>query len=921
MPDNIVIGLMFTATAGAAVEGIKTLGSSVDGLKAKTDKATRQFKEIGEAIKKSAAAGKDVSSLNSQYVKLWGSIERAKVAAQGFQAAQDKISGHRAAIGGMWGEAMGTVGLGMSLAAPIKQAVDFESAIAGIKTMIPDATADQMKSLGGTLLGMSRTMPVSAVGLAEVAKNAGQLGIALNDIPDFTNIIAKVSTAFEMPANESAEYMAKMANVYDIPMEKMTRMGDVVAKLAAVGTATPAGIINATSRVGGEANLFGMSVEQVAAWTNTFIGLGEMPENVGTAMITMFTSLQTPTKEAEHTLKRLGISAKQLKKDIQQDANGTLEKLFDTIRKAPKGRQSEIMEGLFQKEAGARLAQLLNARAPKLLADSFAAMQSADGTMDRVFKEKAATTANQLALLKNNVTELGISIGSTLLPALNDSLKSIRPVVYSMIAWSKAHPDLVANIGKAAAGLLAFKAGSLGVSFVYHTLGTAVWSAVLPFRALKTAMAFGDMTKQFGLVGAAVKALQGGVATAGTAAIGEATEAAGTAAVQSTARFAGLRSMFGMLGRGAVVLGSTIAGLSWPVILVGALIVGAGLLIYKYWRPIKDFFIGFWKGLKIGIEPLGPIFKTAFEWWAPVFSKIGGALKPVIDWFKDLMGPIESSGEATQKFGEIVGYVVGSIVTWFTKDLPASIVRIVEEFGRLPGLFKRFGMDMMNGLIGGVMGKMAEVKDTIVGAGKSVTGWFSGVLGISSPSKVFMRFGGYLDEGLALGIGNSIGAVTGAVNRLSAAAVPKLPDLGGMVRGMVGKIPINSSSKGDVSGMMPSLPSLSSMVPKLPDLGGMMRQAIPMPKLPDLGGMAKQALSAPLRNLPPMPKLPNMRQAVNSAMHFSPTINVSGAVSGAANEVAGQVRGAVEEGFESFRKQMDRYTKEMGRRAFGGAGA
>ncbi len=875
MGDTVTIGLLFTASAGAALSGLTSIGSAVDKLKEKGERTNRAFTEIGAAIKKSAAAGNDVGALAKRYEGLWSSIERAKTAALGLQKAQDKVAGHRAAIGSMWGSALGTVGAGMSLALPVKEAIDFEKAMAGVKTMVPDATPQQMAELRKSLVAMTRDIPISQSGFADMAKSAGQLGIAMKDIPDFTKVVAKVSTAFEMPAEQAGTNMAKIANVYNVPIEKMTRLGDVISKLAAVGTATPMDIINATSRMGGMASMFGLNVEQAAVWTNTLVGMGEEAEVVGTAMDRMMMNLSTADKQPkdfQRALKEIHVSARGLKKAIGEDANGALQKFLATVAKAPQSKQAGIMKDLFGEEAAPHLMKLLAPKAKQLIKDSFDAVAGADGTTERVFQDKLATTSAQMELLKNNTVELGISIGTVLLPALNNVMKTVRPLVYTLIKWSEAHPKLVENIGKVAAGMVAFSAAGLVMRAGYHGIAFGAWSVIVPLKAVRATWLATSAALKAESLGAAV-------------------------------------SKLGLVGKAATVVGGAVAGISWPVIIVGALFVASGLLIYKYWRPLKDFFIGFWRGFKAGIEPLSPIFKTTFEYWAPTFHKMGGALKPVIGWFTSLLIPVESSGEATQQFGETVGYVIGEIVRWFIQDLPNAFMRMLHEFGRLPEAMKKYGMDMMSGLIGGITGKLGEVKDTIVGAGKSVTGWFSGVLGISSPSRVFMRLGGYLDQGLSLGIGSSIGQVKAAAGALAKAAVP---DLGAMARQAI---------------PMPKMPSVGTLarqalpsMPKLPSLGSLARQALPsMPKLPNLQSMAQQALSGALPSLPKLPNLQKMQSALTN--HTNITMNVSGAAAGAADEIAGKARQAVDMGFDQFRKQMDKYTREMGRRAFGGATA
>ena len=77
------------------------------------------------------------------------------------------------------------------------------------------------------------------------------------------------------------------------------------------------------------------------------------------------------------------------------------------------------------------------------------------------------------------------------------------------------------------------------------------------------------------------------------------------------------------------------------------------------------------------------------------------------------------------------------------------------------------GKDLMDGLIDGVKSKIEEVQNVISGVASTVSTAFKKVLGISSPSKVFEEYGGYIDEGLALGIDGSKNVVSTATSNLS----------------------------------------------------------------------------------------------------------------------------------------------------------
>jgi hypothetical protein len=69
------------------------------------------------------------------------------------------------------------VALGATLTAPIKATIDFESAMADVRKVVTFDTPDGLQKSGETLKIMSREIPLSAAGLAQIAASGGQLGI------------------------------------------------------------------------------------------------------------------------------------------------------------------------------------------------------------------------------------------------------------------------------------------------------------------------------------------------------------------------------------------------------------------------------------------------------------------------------------------------------------------------------------------------------------------------------------------------------------------------------------------------------------------------------------------------------------------------------------------------------------------------
>ncbi|EHU2404940.1 phage tail tape measure protein [Acinetobacter baumannii] len=142
-----------------------------------------------------------------------------------------------------------------------------------------------------------------------------------------------------------------------------------------------------------------------------------------------------------------------------------------------------------------------------------------------------------------------------------------------------------------------------------------------------------------------------------------------------------------------------------PIILAITLIATAAFLIYKYWTPISGFFVGIWNTVK-----------SAFS------GGITGVSALIINW-----SPIGLFYAAFAK-----------VLSWFGVDLPAK--------------FTGFGAMILTGLKNGILSKIGEVKTALSGAVTGVIEKARNLLGIHSPSRVFMGIGDYTMQGMALGI-------------------------------------------------------------------------------------------------------------------------------------------------------------------------
>jgi phage-related protein len=106
------------------------------------------------------------------------------------------------------------------------------------------------------------------------------------------------------------------------------------------------------------------------------------------------------------------------------------------------------------------------------------------------------------------------------------------------------------------------------------------------------------------------------------------------------------------------------------------------------------------------------------------------------------------------------------IIASIVKAIPNIITAIVKGFASGVSSMVQVGKDLLtglgNGLVEGVKGVVEKAKSVAGNVLSAVKGFF----GVSSPSKVFHGIGGFLMEGLANGITDSMGQVEDAMSDL-----------------------------------------------------------------------------------------------------------------------------------------------------------
>ena len=160
-------------------------------------------------------------------------------------------------------------------------------------------------------------------------------------------------------------------------------------------------------------------------------------------------------------------------------------------------------------------------------------------------------------------------------------------------------------------------------------------------------------------------------------------------------KFPKLANGFNLIGNAITKLGISI-GMNPIGAIITALVVGA-VLIFKYWKPIKAFFVGVGEGLKTSLAPVLEVLKP----FKPLFDGIINAIKK-------LFTPVDTAGKVAHNMGVEVGKLIGGFVR-----IGAVVWMLSNPIGWLVGIT----------LI--VAKNFDKIKNAVVGAGNALKNFFS----------------------------------------------------------------------------------------------------------------------------------------------------------------------------------------------------
>lgn len=391
-----------------------------------------------------------------------------------------------------------------AFAVPIKAAMEFETGMTGVRKVVDGLKDDKaFAAFSEQVISLGRELPIAYNEITEMVAASGRMGIAKEDLIGYTREVGKMAMAFDMAAGDVGERMGKITNIFGIATKDVGALGDAINALDDSSTAKGADIMDVLTRVGGTANLLGLSAKNTAALGTAMLDLGSTAETSATAINAFFSKLAragSGDKKFQAAIRGLGFDPNSVQNAMATDAQGTIVKVMTALSKVDSKKVITVADALFGGEyfddaakLGAGIGKYLEAIKTVEEIDPATSKLKHLGSMQREYEARMKTSAAQMAIFKNSLTEIAITLGNTLLPAFNKALNAIKPYIEQFREWAKRNPELVSTIGKVivAGAALTLTVGALG--FVFGG-ALKVISGVSTAFSLLTTVAGGTMT-------------------------------------------------------------------------------------------------------------------------------------------------------------------------------------------------------------------------------------------------------------------------------------------------------------------------------------------------------------------------------------------------------------------------------------------
>ena len=638
-----------------------------------TDKPTRQmvaaFKKAGrdtqklesalakendtlQKLRKSlSAAGVDTKNLSKEQARLEAQGRKVAATLKRQEAASQNMSNAKEGVG-KWARAgVAVAGAGYMMAKPVQAAAEYQATEIDFTKFVQGADTEAgLKKVSDAVLAIGSKSVLGANGVGKLVSGYGKIGMAADDALEAAKATEILAVGLEMTADESSTLITKIMTGMKLSVKETLELGDAVNYIGDVTAADAKKTAEILQRQGALIKATStLSNAQIVGLAAAFDQAAPNAESGATAMKNFMRGLSrgiATSKKGREAWKMIGMDPDQIARDMQKDGVGTMNKVLKGIAGVKGEHKDAVMSKIFGEESKGAIGFWLGN------VDKFHQTMTSLDDKSKYLGRSAQEYARQMeglnqkwAVFKNKLEVLQVRFGKALLPHVSVFLDKLGAGLERVFSLMDSHPELFQKLAVGAGAVFAVTSAVVG-------LGMALSVAKFALAGLN-----------LGLANMAVKklALGGAGAASFFSPKGWGVIFRGIAALLNPLKW--VAGSVALLKGTLAVIGSIVGAIYSPAALVIGLLVAGGLAVYKYWEPIKAFFLGIKEGFLASFSPIEAGLKSLWSALGGSFDALTGKsgnfgkacdfvatkAKAVWKWIKELFTPISSTAEETKK--------------------------------------------------------------------------------------------------------------------------------------------------------------------------------------------------------------------------------------------------------------------------------
>ena len=331
--------------------------------------------------------------------------------------------------------------------ASVKIAEDFETSLAKVSTLA-DTSKVSMEEIGEGARELATQYGVSASSINEALYQAMSASVDTAHSLEFVEQATKLSKAGFTESATAVDVLTTAINAYGLSAEDAERISDMLVNTQNLGKTTVAELASSMGNVIPTAAAYGVNLENLASAYAVMTKQGINTANATTAINGMLTELADSGSDVNGVLQDMtGKTFAQLMSD-----GASLGDVIGMLNEHVEG-DSEAFANLWGNVRASKGALAIANAGVKEFNKTMDSMANSQGTVNEALEKLGGTTQASLAKMKAEVEDAAISVGSVLLPFVQEGAALVKGMAAAFNELSDAEQQQVVHLVALAAGL------------------------------------------------------------------------------------------------------------------------------------------------------------------------------------------------------------------------------------------------------------------------------------------------------------------------------------------------------------------------------------------------------------------------------------------------------------------------------------